>query len=167
MTKILVLGGGPAGYVAAGRAAQLGAEVTLVEAREIGGTCLNRGCIPTKAMVAGGQRLHAAREAGVFGVQTLGAGDHGLGRDAAAVQAGAADLARLDERHLGAELRGSPRGHVAGGPAAQHQDLGHSCLLVTRPGAEERLRAAPARVSRSSPAPATCWRRPARRPARA
>ena len=53
MTRILVLGGGPAGYVAAGRAAQLGAEVTLVEAREIGGTCLNRGCVPTKAMVAG------------------------------------------------------------------------------------------------------------------
>ena len=70
MTKLLVLGGGPAGYVAAGRAAQLGAEVTLVEARDIGGTCLNRGCIPTKAMVAGAQRLHAAREAGAFGVQT-------------------------------------------------------------------------------------------------
>jgi len=70
MTKLLVLGGGPAGYVAAGRAAQLGADVTLVEAREIGGTCLNRGCIPTKAMVAGAQRLHAAREAGAFGVQT-------------------------------------------------------------------------------------------------
>jgi len=70
MTKLLVLGGGPAGYVAAGRAAQLGADVTLVEAREIGGTCLNRGCIPTKAMVAGAQRLHAAREARAFGVQT-------------------------------------------------------------------------------------------------
>ena len=70
MTRILVLGGGPAGYVAAGRAAQLGAEVTLVEAREIGGTCLNRGCVPTKAMVAGAQRLHAAREAGAFGVRT-------------------------------------------------------------------------------------------------
>src|SRR5665647_2354994 len=55
MTKILVLGGGPAGYVAAGRAAQLGAEVTLVEAREIGGTCLNRGCIPTKAEVVAGR----------------------------------------------------------------------------------------------------------------
>jgi len=70
MTKLLVLGGGPAGYVAAGRAAQLGADVTLVEAREIGGTCLNRGCIPTKAMVAGAARLHAAREAGAFGVRT-------------------------------------------------------------------------------------------------
>jgi dihydrolipoyl dehydrogenase len=68
MTRILVLGGGPAGYVAALRAAQLGATVTVVEAREIGGTCLNRGCIPTKAMVAGAERLHQARTAGEFGV---------------------------------------------------------------------------------------------------
>jgi dihydrolipoamide dehydrogenase len=69
MTKVLVLGGGPAGYVAAGRAAQLGADVTVVEAREIGGTCLNRGCIPTKAMVAGAERLHEARRAAEYGVQ--------------------------------------------------------------------------------------------------
>jgi dihydrolipoamide dehydrogenase len=68
MTKILVLGGGPAGYVAAGRAAQLGAEVTLVEMREIGGTCLNRGCIPTKAMVAGAARLREARRSAEYGV---------------------------------------------------------------------------------------------------
>jgi len=47
-THICILGGGPAGYVAAIRAAQLGGKVTLVEEREIGGTCLNRGCIPTK-----------------------------------------------------------------------------------------------------------------------
>lgn len=69
MTKILVLGGGPAGYVGALRAAQLGADVTVVEAREIGGTCLNRGCIPTKAMVAGAERLHRARGAAEFGVR--------------------------------------------------------------------------------------------------
>jgi dihydrolipoyl dehydrogenase len=69
MTKVLVLGGGPAGYVAAGRAAQLGADVTVVEAREIGGTCLNRGCIPTKAMVAGAERLHEARRAAEYGVR--------------------------------------------------------------------------------------------------
>jgi len=66
--KVLVLGGGPAGYVAAGRAAQLGAEVTVVEAREVGGTCLNRGCVPTKAMVAGAQRLDQARRAAEYGV---------------------------------------------------------------------------------------------------
>jgi len=75
MTKILVLGGGPAGYIAAGRAAQLGAQVTLVEEREIGGTCLNRGCIPTKAMVAGAARLHEAQRSAEYGVV---AGDVGL-----------------------------------------------------------------------------------------
>ena len=52
--QICVLGGGPAGYAAAVRAAQLGATVALVEKDELGGTCLNRGCIPTKAL------LHAA-----------------------------------------------------------------------------------------------------------
>lgn len=54
MKHIVVIGGGPGGYVAAIRAAQLGAEVTLVESGDIGGTCLNRGCMPTKAL------LHAA-----------------------------------------------------------------------------------------------------------
>ncbi len=69
MTKrIVILGGGPAGYVAALRAAQLGASVALVESREIGGTCLNRGCIPTKAMVAAAGRLRQARDAAGFGI---------------------------------------------------------------------------------------------------
>ncbi len=70
MTRIVILGGGPAGYVAALRAAQLGAGVTLVESREIGGTCLNRGCIPTKAMVAAAARLRAARDNAAFGIVT-------------------------------------------------------------------------------------------------
>jgi dihydrolipoamide dehydrogenase len=68
--KIVILGGGPAGYVAALRAAQLGASVALVESREIGGTCLNRGCIPTKAMVAATERLRAARSNADFGILT-------------------------------------------------------------------------------------------------
>ncbi len=46
--KIIVIGGGPGGYVAAIRAAQLGGEVTLIERNLLGGTCLNEGCIPTK-----------------------------------------------------------------------------------------------------------------------
>jgi dihydrolipoamide dehydrogenase len=50
-TKIIVIGGGPGGYVAAIRAAQLGGEVTLVEQANLGGTCLNVGCIPTKALL--------------------------------------------------------------------------------------------------------------------
>lgn len=50
-TKVLVVGGGPGGYVAAIRAGQLGLDTTLVEAGRLGGTCLIRGCIPSKAMI--------------------------------------------------------------------------------------------------------------------
>ncbi len=52
--KLTIIAGGPGGYIAAIRAAQLGAEVTLIEKNAMGGTCLNVGCIPTKAL------LHAA-----------------------------------------------------------------------------------------------------------
>lgn len=55
MKRVIVVGGGPAGYVAAIRAAQLGADVTLIEGESVGGTCLNVGCIPTKAL------LHTAK----------------------------------------------------------------------------------------------------------
>jgi len=48
---IVIIGGGPGGYVAAIRAAQLGGRVALVEKERIGGTCLNHGCIPTKTLV--------------------------------------------------------------------------------------------------------------------
>src|SRR5258707_2439 len=50
-TKVLVVGGGPGGYVAAIRAGQLGLDTVLVEAARLGGTCLNVGCIPSKAMI--------------------------------------------------------------------------------------------------------------------
>jgi len=65
---IAVLGGGPAGYVAALRAAQLGAAVVLIEAREIGGVCLNRGCIPTKALLRSSEVAYLIKKAGEFGV---------------------------------------------------------------------------------------------------
>src|ERR1700710_2605072 len=50
-TKVLVIGGGPGGYVAAIRAGQLGLDTVLVEAARLGGTCLNVGCIPSKALI--------------------------------------------------------------------------------------------------------------------
>ena len=50
-TKVLVVGGGPGGYVAAIRAGQLGLDTVLVEADRLGGTCLIRGCIPSKALI--------------------------------------------------------------------------------------------------------------------
>ncbi|MFN3739906.1 MAG: dihydrolipoyl dehydrogenase [Thermodesulfovibrionales bacterium] len=66
--KLMVIGAGPGGYVAAIRAAQLGARVTVIEEREVGGTCLNLGCIPTKAMVASSEVLHMIRRADEYGL---------------------------------------------------------------------------------------------------
>lgn len=70
--KLAVLGAGPGGYVAAIRAAQLGAQVTVIEDAEVGGTCLNRGCIPTKAMLASAEALAKARELDKFGIELKG-----------------------------------------------------------------------------------------------
>jgi dihydrolipoamide dehydrogenase len=65
---IVVIGGGPGGYPAAIKAAQNGKSVALVEAKELGGTCLNRGCIPSKALIASGEMLHRIEEAEEFGI---------------------------------------------------------------------------------------------------
>ncbi|TRZ48032.1 MAG: dihydrolipoyl dehydrogenase [Dehalococcoidia bacterium] len=66
---IAIIGGGPAGYVAAIHAAHLGANVALVEKDKLGGTCLNRGCIPTKALVRSVEVLLEARRANEFGIE--------------------------------------------------------------------------------------------------
>ena len=65
---IVVLGGGPGGYVAALRAAQLGAKVTLVEKENLGGVCLNWGCIPTKALIRTAEVFSLAKRGAEFGV---------------------------------------------------------------------------------------------------
>ncbi|MBL0123483.1 MAG: dihydrolipoyl dehydrogenase [Betaproteobacteria bacterium] len=59
-TTLLIIGGGPGGYVAAIRAAQLGVATTLVEAEHLGGTCLNIGCIPSKALIHASSAFHDA-----------------------------------------------------------------------------------------------------------
>ena len=65
--RLVVIGGGPGGYAAALRAAQLGAQVTLVERGQVGGTCLNRGCIPTKVLLSSVEALRKARSGAEFG----------------------------------------------------------------------------------------------------
>ncbi|MBI5343934.1 MAG: dihydrolipoyl dehydrogenase, partial [Deltaproteobacteria bacterium] len=65
---IVVIGAGPGGYVAAIRGAQMGAKVAIIERDKVGGTCLNRGCIPTKALYYSAKALVAARRASDFGV---------------------------------------------------------------------------------------------------
>lgn len=69
---VVFLGGGPAGYQGAIRAAQLGRRVAVVESRELGGVCLNRGCIPTKTIKASVDLLHRARRAKDYGLEIDG-----------------------------------------------------------------------------------------------
>ena len=66
---LVVIGAGPGGYPAAIRGAQLGARVALVEREALGGTCLNWGCIPTKALIASAEALHRCRSAAAMGVR--------------------------------------------------------------------------------------------------
>ncbi len=65
---LIVLGGGPGGYVAAIRAAQLGGKVALVEREHLGGICLNWGCIPTKALLRTAEIYHYLQHAGDYGI---------------------------------------------------------------------------------------------------
>ncbi len=67
--KILVIGGGPGGYVAAIRGAQLGADVTIVEKNRLGGTCLNVGCIPTKALLDSAHVFHQTKSSLDIGIE--------------------------------------------------------------------------------------------------
>ncbi len=82
MYDIAVVGGGPGGYVAAIRAAQLGARVLLVEREKLGGVCLNRGCIPTKTLLKSAERWQNLQNCAAFGLRA-----DNIGFDFAAVMA--------------------------------------------------------------------------------
>jgi dihydrolipoamide dehydrogenase len=69
---LVIIGAGPGGYVAAIKAAQLGGKVTLIEKEELGGTCLNWGCIPTKALLRGVEVLESVEGGKDFGIQVSG-----------------------------------------------------------------------------------------------
>ncbi len=70
--NVIIIGGGPAGYVGAIRAAQLGANVTVVEKEELGGTCLNVGCIPTKVLTSAAHTYSVLKTAPRWGLKTSG-----------------------------------------------------------------------------------------------
>lgn len=72
---LVIVGSGPGGYVAAVRAAQLGFKTALVERSELGGVCLNWGCIPTKALLHGAEIIHSLDQARAFGIETTGSID--------------------------------------------------------------------------------------------
>lgn len=70
--ELIVIGAGPGGYVAAIRAAQLGMKTAVIEKQDIGGTCLNRGCVPTKTLLHSAELVNEVKEAGTFGVNVQG-----------------------------------------------------------------------------------------------
>ena len=76
---LIIIGGGPGGYMAAERAGALGKRVLLFEQGELGGVCLNRGCIPTKSLLHSAKLYHSAAGAEHFGVR-LGKPSYDLAR---------------------------------------------------------------------------------------
>ncbi|MCI4626142.1 MAG: dihydrolipoyl dehydrogenase [Candidatus Magnetoovum sp. WYHC-5] len=70
--KIAILGAGPGGYVAALKAAQMGAEVVVIEESEVGGVCLNAGCIPTKTLIASSDLYSKLKEHDDYGIEISG-----------------------------------------------------------------------------------------------
>ena len=70
--KLIIIGSGPGGYVAAIRASQLGLKVAIVEKAELGGVCLNWGCIPTKALLKSAQVFEYLKHAADYGITVNG-----------------------------------------------------------------------------------------------
>lgn len=66
--RITIIGAGPGGYVAGIKAAKLGADVTVIEKDKLGGTCLNKGCIPTKALLSSSEVLEIIKKAKSYGI---------------------------------------------------------------------------------------------------
>jgi dihydrolipoamide dehydrogenase len=106
---VLVIGSGPGGYVAAIRAAQLGLRVACVERAELGGICLNWGCIPTKALLKSAEVLEYAHRAREFGVAVEGAR-----ADFAAMIKRSRDIADKISKGVGFLFRKNKIDHVAG-----------------------------------------------------
>ena len=67
---VVIIGAGPGGYTAALKAAEFGLKVVVIEAKKIGGTCVNRGCIPTKALLHASDMFHMMQSCDEFGVST-------------------------------------------------------------------------------------------------
>lgn len=136
---LCVIGGGPGGYVAALRASQLGARVALVEEGELGGVCLNVGCIPTKALLRSAEVCDTVRGAQEFGILVEGA----VTPDWTAIQKRKERIVRLHTRGVASLLEKAQvtllegRGRLAGAKG----DTPFT-VEVTSEGGTERLSAA-------------------------
>jgi dihydrolipoamide dehydrogenase len=107
--NVVVIGAGPAGYVCAIRLAQLGQKVTVVEKDQLGGTCLNVGCIPSKAMIAAGALMERIHEA-----KTMGITVDGVKLDLARLVAWKGEIVHKLTSGVGGLLKNHKVEHVAG-----------------------------------------------------
>jgi NAD(P)H dehydrogenase (quinone) len=141
MTRIVIIGGGPAGYEAALVAAQLGAEVTVVEAEGAGGACVLSDCVPSKTFIASSDAVTAFHHGGNLGVRATA--PDAVGLDAAAVHARVKRLALAQSTDIAAKLGKAGVELVIGRARLGEDALGHTHQVIVTPtdGAEYTVRA--------------------------
>lgn len=126
---IAIIGAGPGGYVAAIRAAQLGAKVALIEKEEVGGVCLNKGCIPSKAVITSVDRYIAAKNLSRFGIKA-----ENVGYDYAEIFARKEKTVQKLARGLGQLIKANNIDLLRGNATIQSAD---SLKIVSQTGNQE------------------------------
>ena len=129
--QLAVIGSGPGGYVAAIRARQLGLRTALIEREQLGGVCLNWGCIPTKALLRTAELFHALQHAADFGLNVAE-----VGFDLAKGLGGGPLVAQVVEGHVSAapcELQGDCPTDPAGAAGDQGYLASEGCMHVFAP----------------------------------
>jgi dihydrolipoamide dehydrogenase len=131
MSRIVIIGGGPAGYEAALVAAQLDAEVTVIEAEGAGGACVLSDCVPSKTFIASSDAITAFHHGGELGVRAEAAGLVTL--DAPAVHERVKRLARAQSADIAAKLTKAGVELVAGSARLGDDALGHRHQVMVTP----------------------------------
>ena len=131
MNRVVIIGGGPAGYESALVAAQLGAEVTVVEAEGAGGACVLHDCVPSKTFIATSDVVTGYRDTERFGVR--GGGLDAICVDAKAVHARVKRLAAAQSSDIGTKLGKAGVQLVHGSARLGEDTLGHTHRVVVQP----------------------------------
>lgn len=139
---VAVIGSGPGGYVAAIRAAQLGLKTALVEAEELGGVCLNWGCIPTKALLKNASVLHTIQHSDFFGIDVQGIKpdySKAVDRSEAVVKKQTTGLAFLMKKNQIDVVKGHGKLTAPGTIAVSNGEVVQAKHVVLATGARPRL----------------------------
>lgn len=156
MSRIVIIGGGPAGYEAALVAAQLDADVTVVEAEGAGGACVLSDCVPSKTFIASSEVVTGYRDTEEFGVHSDGL--EAVTVDAQAVHQRVKRLALAQSADIHAKLVKAGVTFVAGTARLGEDTLGHTHRVVVTPadgGAEYTIDASTVLVATGA-TPASC-----------